>query len=106
MIHKVEKKRLDEWKERFKVVGDVRGIGAMMGMELVKDRKSKEPVPELTRNIQMACFKKGLYILTAGVYSSVIRLHPPLIIKQGLLENGLDILEEAVEQETKKAGLR
>jgi 4-aminobutyrate aminotransferase/(S)-3-amino-2-methylpropionate transaminase len=105
MIHKVEKKRLDEWKEHYEIVGDVRGLGAMMGMEFVKTKKGKEPVPELTRNIQLACFKKGLYILTAGQYGNVIRLHPPLIIKQGLLEKGLDILEESIVQEAKKAGM-
>jgi 4-aminobutyrate aminotransferase/(S)-3-amino-2-methylpropionate transaminase len=105
MINKVELKRLKEWKEDVEVVGDVRGLGAMLGMELVKTRKGKEPVPELTRNIQLNCFKKGLYILTAGTYSNVIRLHPPLIIRQNLLEKGLDILESALKEETKKAGL-
>jgi 4-aminobutyrate aminotransferase/(S)-3-amino-2-methylpropionate transaminase len=105
MINKVELKRLKEWKEDVEVVGDVRGLGAMLGMELVKTKKGKEPVPELTRNIQLNCFKKGLYILTAGTYSNVIRLHPPLIIKQNLLEKGLDILESALKEETKKAGL-
>jgi 4-aminobutyrate aminotransferase/(S)-3-amino-2-methylpropionate transaminase len=105
MINKVEKKRLNEWKEEYEVVGDVRGIGAMMGFELVKDKKSKEPVVELTRNIQLNCFKHGLYILTAGQYNNVIRLHPPLIIKQDLLVKGLDMIENAIVEETKKAGL-
>ena len=76
-----------------------------MGIELVKTKKGKEPVNELTRNIQLNCFKHGLYILSAGQYGNVIRLHPPLIIKQGLLEKGLDILEAAIKEETKKAGL-
>lgn len=105
MIHRVEKKRLEEWKERFEVVGDVRGIGAMMGLELVKTKKDKEPVPDLARSIQLNCFKHGLYILTAGAYNNVIRLHPPLTITQPLLEKGLDILEAAIAEETKKAGL-
>jgi len=105
MIHKVEKKRLDKWKEKYEFVGDVRGIGAMMGMELVKTRKGKEPMPELARNIQLNCFRHGLYILTAGTFNNVIRLHPPLIIKQDLLEKGLDMLEAAMVEEAKKAGL-
>ena len=105
MIHRVEEKRLNKWKEEFEVVGDVRGLGAMMAVELVKTKKSKEAVPELTRNIQLNCFKHGLYILTAGHFSNVIRLHPPLIIKQDLLETGLDIIENAIREETKKAGL-
>ena len=105
MINKVELKRLNEWKEEVQAVGDVRGLGAMIGMELVKTRKGKEPVPELARNIQLNCFKKGLYILTAGTYGNVIRLHAPLIIKRDLLETGLDILESALKEETKKAGM-
>ncbi len=105
MIHKVEKKRLNEWKKEFEIVGDVRGLGAMMGIELVKSKASKDPIPEVTRNIQLNCHKKGLYILTAGTYGNVIRLHPPLVIQQGLLEKGLDILESAIAEESKKAGL-
>jgi len=105
MINRVEKKRLEEWKEQYEVVGDVRGLGAMLGMELVKTKSSKEPIAEVTRNIQLNCFRKGLYILTAGQFGNVIRLHPPLIIKQDLLEKGLDILESAITEETKKAGL-
>lgn len=105
MINSVEKKRLNEWKDRFEVVGDVRGLGAMLGAEFVKTKSSKEPIPEVVRNIQLNCFKKGLYILTAGAYNNVIRLHPPLTIKRDLLEKGLDILESAIVEETKKAGL-
>ncbi|MBU1915288.1 MAG: aspartate aminotransferase family protein, partial [Candidatus Thermoplasmatota archaeon] len=105
MINKVELKRLKEWKQDIEVVGDVRGLGAMIGLELVRTKKGKEPVPELTRNIQLNCFKKGLYILTAGQFGNVIRLHPPLVIKQNLLEKGLDILESAIKEEAKKAGM-
>ena len=92
-------------EEEVQAVGDVRGLGAMIGMELVKTRKGKEPVPELARNIQLNCFKKGLYTLTAGTYGNVIRLHAPLVIKRDLLETGLDILESALKEETKKAGM-
>jgi len=105
MINTVEKKRLKEWKEDYEVVGDVRGLGAMMALELVKSKVSKEPVPELTRSIQLGCWKKGLYILTAGQHNNVIRLHPPLTIKQSLLETGLDILDQVIVEESKKAGL-
>jgi 4-aminobutyrate aminotransferase/(S)-3-amino-2-methylpropionate transaminase len=55
--------------------------------------------------VQLNCFKHGLYILGAGQYANVIRLHPPLIIKQALLETGLDILEKAIVEEAKKANL-
>jgi len=105
MINKIEKKRMNEWKEQYEVVGDVRGIGAMMAMELVKTKAGKEPIAEVTRNIQLNCFKHGLYILTAGQFNNVIRLHPPLTVKQNLLEKGLGILENALVEESKKAGL-
>lgn len=106
MINRVEKKRLLEWQDEFEIIGDVRGIGAMLGMEFVKDRKSKEPIADFTRNVQLNCFRHGLYILTAGAYNNVIRLHPPLTIRQDLLEKGLDILGAAIAEEAKKAGFK
>lgn len=101
MIHRVEKKRLDEWKERFEAVGDVRGLGAMMGIETVKKRNGKVPAPELARDIQLNCFRKGLYVSSGGFFSNVSRLHPPLTITRPLLETGLDIMESALEEETR-----
>jgi 4-aminobutyrate aminotransferase/(S)-3-amino-2-methylpropionate transaminase len=101
MIHSVEKRRLDECMERFEAVGDARGLGAMMGIELVQTKKRKEPAPELTRKVQLNCFKKGLYVSSGGYFNSVLRLHPPLTITRSLLETGLDILERALEEETK-----
>ena len=105
MINKVELKRLNEWKDRFEVIGDVRGLGAMLGMEFVKSKAGKDPASDLARNIQLNCFRHGLYILTAGTYGNVVRLHPPLVIKKDLLEKGLDIIEAAIVEETKKAGM-
>lgn len=104
MVHSVIKKRMDGWKDRFEGVGDARGIGAMMAIELVKTKKGKEPAPDLARNIQMNSFKKGLYLTSGGKFSNVVRLHPPLTINKTLLEKGLDILETALEEETRKAG--
>jgi 4-aminobutyrate aminotransferase/(S)-3-amino-2-methylpropionate transaminase len=105
MINRVEKKRLEEWKQKYEWVGDVRGLGAMLGMEFVKTKKGKEPVPEFTKNVQLNCFKHGLYILTAGQFNNVIRMHPPLIIEESLLTTGLDIVEAAMVEEARKAGL-
>jgi 4-aminobutyrate aminotransferase/(S)-3-amino-2-methylpropionate transaminase len=101
MIHSVEKKRLCEWKERFEAVGDVRGLGAMMGIEMVKTKNGKAPAPELARRIQLNCFRKGLYVSSGGFFNNVSRLHPPLTITRSLLETGLDIMENALEQETR-----
>ncbi len=101
MIHSVEKKRLNEWKERFEAVGDARGLGAMMGIELVKTKKRKEPAAKLSRDIQLNCFRKGLYVSSGGYFNNVLRLHPPLTITKRLLETGLGILENALEEEIK-----
>ncbi len=100
MIHKVEEKRLNEWKERFEEVGDVRGLGAMMGIEMVKTKNGKAPAPDLARKIQLNCLRKGLYVSSGGLFSNVSRLHPPLTITRSLLETGLDIMESALDEET------
>ncbi|MCU0851843.1 MAG: aspartate aminotransferase family protein [Thermoplasmata archaeon] len=101
MIHSVEKRRFEEWESRFEEVGDARGLGAMMAIELVRTKKGKEPAPELARKVQLSCFKKGLYVSSGGYFNSVLRLHPPLTITRSLLETGLDILERALKEETK-----
>jgi len=95
-IEKVAKKRLMEMKEKYSIIGDVRGLGAMLAMELVKDRKTKEPAKEEAAKVFQECYKKGLIILTAGIFSNVIRMLPPLVITDEQLAQGLDILEEAV----------
>jgi 4-aminobutyrate aminotransferase/(S)-3-amino-2-methylpropionate transaminase len=88
-------KRLDEFYDRYEVIGDVRGKGPMLAMELVKDRKTKEPNPEAASKVMKICLGAGLLTLKAGLYSNCIRLHPPLTIEDELLEKGLAIMEEA-----------
>ncbi|MCU1435280.1 MAG: 4-aminobutyrate aminotransferase [Pseudarthrobacter sp.] len=77
------------------VIGDIRGRGAMLAIELVQ-AGSKEPNPELTRNVAAACLKDGVIILTCGTYGNVIRLLPPLVITDELLNDGLDVLAAAI----------
>jgi len=89
------RKRLDEFYDRYEVIGDVRGKGPMLAMELVKDRKTKEPNPEAASKVMKTCLGAGLLTLKAGLYSNCIRLHPPLTIEDELLEKGLAIMEEA-----------
>jgi 4-aminobutyrate aminotransferase/(S)-3-amino-2-methylpropionate transaminase len=103
MIHGMERKRFDEWRSRFEAVGDVRGLGAMMCLEMVKTEEEKEPDRELTRNIMLNCFRNGLYLSTGGMFGNVVRTHPPLTIDKRLLETGLDIMESAIEEEIRKA---
>lgn len=89
------RKRLDEFQERYEVIGDVRGKGPMLAMELVKDRATKEPNPEAASKLMKESLASGLLTLKAGLYNNCIRLHPPLTIEDELLEKGLEILEDA-----------
>ena len=95
VLGKKLQKRLDEFYDRYEIIGDVRGKGPMLAMELVKDRKTKEPNPEAASKVMKTCLGAGLLTLKAGLYGNCIRLHPPLTIGDELLEKGLTIMEEA-----------
>jgi 4-aminobutyrate aminotransferase/(S)-3-amino-2-methylpropionate transaminase len=94
-IEATMKARLTAMAEKFDVIGDVRGRGAMIAIELVKDRTTKEPNPEATAALARACHQEGLLVLTCGTYGNVLRFLPPLVIGQDLLNEGLDIIEQA-----------
>jgi 4-aminobutyrate aminotransferase / (S)-3-amino-2-methylpropionate transaminase / 5-aminovalerate transaminase len=88
--------RLREMQERHAVIGDVRGRGMMTAMELVADRATREPLDaETATNIVRRCLENGVVLLKAGTYDNVIRLLPPLTIDESLLDEGLDVLDEA-----------
>ncbi len=93
-------KTLKELQSEWSSIGDVRGQGAMVAMELVKDPKTKEPHAEAASIISRKCLEKGLLTIKAGVYNNVIRLLAPLVITEEELERGLARLAEAV-RETK-----
>ena len=86
------------WQDRHPEVGDVRGIGAMIAMELVTDRASREPEGTMTNDVLRYCHTHGLVVLKAGLYDNVIRLLFPLTVSEQELDRGLDILEEALDQ--------
>jgi 4-aminobutyrate aminotransferase len=90
------KSRLLEMKEKFPCVGDVRGMGLVMGVELVKDKKTKEPAPELTRRLIDLAANNGLLIGSVGVFGNVIRVAPPLVISESEANESLDIFEKAL----------
>ncbi|MGY0070050.1 4-aminobutyrate--2-oxoglutarate transaminase [Streptomyces sp. QTS137] len=94
-IEAVMRTRLTAMAEKFDVIGDIRGRGAMMAIELVKDRTTKEPNAETTAALAKACQQEGLLVLTCGTYGNVLRFLPPLVIGEDLLHEGLDILEQA-----------
>ena len=87
--------RLGRIAEKYEQVGEVRGRGAMIAMELVPDRESKEPAAALPGAINKACHERGLVTLTCGTLGNVFRFLPPLTIGDDLLHDGMDILEEA-----------
>lgn len=90
-------KRLNDLHERYAIIGDVRGKGAMLAIELVKDRATKEIYPEAAKAIQLECLERGVLVLTAGFYNNVIRLLPPLNIPLTTMDKALGILAEAVD---------
>ena len=88
--------RYREWMEKYPIIGDVRGLGGMVGIEFVKDQTTKEPAPELTSAIIQECAKHGLMVEGAGTYNNVIRFLAPLVMTDEQLEAGLKIMEAAV----------
>lgn len=88
--------RYEAMKEKYGVIGDVRGLGAMIGLEFVKDQASKEPNPALVKDLVQECAANGLIVESAGIYGNVIRFLAPLVITDEQLEAGLDIMEAAI----------
>jgi 4-aminobutyrate aminotransferase len=86
--------KLADWKEKHSIVGDIRGKGLMIGIEMVKDQQSKEPNPEARNKVVQAAFKKGLLILGCGENS--FRLMPPLIIEREQADFALDVLDRCI----------
>ncbi|MGZ3513211.1 MAG: aminotransferase class III-fold pyridoxal phosphate-dependent enzyme, partial [Thermodesulfobacteriota bacterium] len=98
---KIGKKVLEKFKEfqeRYPAVGDVRGLGPMVGMELVVDRKTKEPATALTKRLINLCREKGLLMISAGTHSNIIRSLMPLVITDDQLDEGLKIIDEVLDE--------
>ncbi|HUY10140.1 MAG TPA: aspartate aminotransferase family protein [Candidatus Dormibacteraeota bacterium] len=93
VLGSILEERMGEWSRRFPMVGDVRVLGAMAGLELVQDRATKAPASEATQKVIDGCRERGLLVLRAGPHHNVIRTLMPLTISEELLLQGLDILE-------------
>jgi 4-aminobutyrate aminotransferase/(S)-3-amino-2-methylpropionate transaminase len=89
--------RLSDLQTRWPCIGDVRGLGAMVAMELVKDRRADAPDADLAKALVQAAGRRGLVLLSCGIYGNVIRFLTPLTIPDGILAEGLAILEAALE---------
>lgn len=92
-IGKIVTERMEKLKEEFSDIGDVRGIGAMIGIEFVKDNNPGKPNGELCEKIVKGCATEGLILISAGTFKNVIRILSPLVITDDQLKQGLDILE-------------
>jgi len=88
--------RLDAMRSHFPVIGDVRGLGAMLALELVRDRTTKEPAPDVASHLAKRASERGLILLTAGIHSNVIRILAPLTASPELMDEGLTILEQSL----------
>ncbi len=89
-------KRLEEMKEEHNIIGDVRGKGLIIGIELVKNRKTKEPAAAEAAKICFRAWELGLTTIVMGIHANVIEITPPLIITQEDAEKGLVRLENAI----------
>lgn len=86
--------RFEQMKEKYACIGDVRGLGAMMAMEFVKNNDPYQPDGETCQKLIKACYERGLIIISAGVHKNVVRVLSPLVIEEEILHKGLDIIEE------------
>ncbi|MBN6188504.1 4-aminobutyrate--2-oxoglutarate transaminase [Aneurinibacillus sp. BA2021] len=90
------------WQDTYEVIGDVRGLGAMVAMEIVEDRVTKKPAKDIVSTVVGECWKNGLIGLSAGIFGNVLRFLPPLVITDEQLEKGLAILEQAIATAVKR----
>ena len=88
--------RFRHWAASNPCIGDVRGLGAMVGMELVADPASRAPDKALTGRLLAAALRRGLLLLSAGTYGNVIRVLAPLTIEDAVLDEGLEVMEAAL----------
>jgi 4-aminobutyrate aminotransferase/(S)-3-amino-2-methylpropionate transaminase len=88
--------RMLQWQERFPAIGDVRGLGMMLAIELVRDRETKEPAPELATAVAEAAAARGLLLLKSGIYSNCIRVLAPLVLTDAEVDEALGVWEDAL----------
>ncbi|HZR08518.1 MAG TPA: aspartate aminotransferase family protein [Myxococcales bacterium] len=98
MMGKALRDGLESLQQRFPGIGDVRGMGLMQGIELVKDRASKEPDPQGTNRLMEATRKRGLLIGKGGLYGNALRIAPPMIVSKGQVDDALRILGEGLQE--------
>ena len=90
------RKRAAKWQSQWDLIGEIRGLGAMQALELIRSKATRQPADEETKQVSQYCYEHGLVILTAGSYGNVIRLLMPLVITDSQMDEALDILEAAL----------
>jgi 4-aminobutyrate aminotransferase/(S)-3-amino-2-methylpropionate transaminase len=96
-IGETMRERMVRWQDRFPAIGDVRGLGAMLAIELVEDRETKRPAADLATAVADAAAARGLLLLKSGIYSNCIRVLCPLVVSDSELDEALDVWEQALE---------
>jgi 4-aminobutyrate aminotransferase / (S)-3-amino-2-methylpropionate transaminase / 5-aminovalerate transaminase len=97
-------KRAREWQKSWPMIGEVRGLGGMQAIELVESPDSREPAPDQTKQVTQYCYEHGLITITAGSYGNVIRVLVPLVASDAQMDEGLDVLESALQAVHEKRG--
>jgi 4-aminobutyrate aminotransferase/(S)-3-amino-2-methylpropionate transaminase len=95
-------RRAKEWQKRWPIMGDVRGLGGMQAIELVKSHASREPAAEETQQITQSCYEHGLIAIAAGSYSNVVRVLVPLVVTSEQMDEAMDVLEAALQGVSEK----
>jgi 4-aminobutyrate aminotransferase/(S)-3-amino-2-methylpropionate transaminase len=90
------RKRAAKWQAQWELVGDVRGLGAMQALELVRSKTTRQPADVETKQVSQYCYEHGLVTITAGSYSNVIRLLMPLVLSDAQMDEAMDVLEAAL----------
>jgi 4-aminobutyrate aminotransferase/(S)-3-amino-2-methylpropionate transaminase len=91
------RERMLDWQQRWPAIGDVRGLGAMLALELVEDPVTKAPAPDLATKVAEAAAERGLLLLKSGIYSNCIRVLVPLVISDAQLDEALGVWEDALD---------
>ena len=92
-----EKSCFEAWQKQFDLIGGIRGLGAMLGLELVKG-ENREPAADEAKQLTAYCLEKGLILLSCGSYGNIIRVLVPFVITDEQLEKGFGIIEEGLSQ--------
>ena len=103
-LGEIFRRRAAQWQSRWELVGEVRGLGAMQALELVRSRQTREPADEETKQVSQYCYEHGLITITAGSYGNVIRLLMPLVVTDSQMDEALAVLESALAAVWEKKG--